>query len=150
MLNFIEKIMNKKILLIAVIVLVSAAGFINSYIVTSNKPKDYVVVYYFHGDYRCQTCITIESYIKEAVEQYYATEVEEGSVQLKVINFDKKKNKAFIDKYKLFNQAMIVSRYANDKEVEWKDCPKIWEIVSNRSKFFSYVKKEVDKYLKAK
>lgn len=142
--------MKKKIFIVMIIVIASAAGLINSIVTSANKPKNYVQVYYFHGDNRCQTCLTIEEYTTDAIEQYFENEVELGSVRYQVINFDKKKNEGFIDKYKLFNQALIMGRYVNDKEVEWKDCPKIWETVSDRNKFFAYVKKEVNKYLKKK
>ena len=142
--------MNKKIIITIIIILASAAGLFNSIVTSANKPKDFVKVYYFHGDNRCSTCLTIEKYTTEAVEQIFEKEAESGLVVLEVINFDKKKNKGFIDKYKLYNQALIIARYENDKQVEWKDCPKIWENVSDRDKFFSYVKNEVNKYLKKK
>jgi len=142
--------MKKKVFIITIIVIASAAGLINSLVTSANKPKNYVQVYYFHGDNRCQTCLTLEKFTTDAIEQYFEKEVELGSVRFQVINFEKKKNEKFIDKYKLFNQALIMARYVNDKEVEWKDCQKIWETVADRDKFFSYVKKEVNKYLKKK
>ncbi len=150
MFNFKEKIMNKKVFITAIIILASAAGLINSILTSANKPKDYVKVYYFHGDNRCQTCLTIEEYTTDAIKQYFEKEVDDAKVIYQVINFDKKKNEGFVDKYKLYNQALIMVRYVNDKEVEWKDCQKIWETVGERDKFFSYVKKEVNKYLKKK
>ncbi|ROL62164.1 hypothetical protein D9V86_01980 [Bacteroidetes/Chlorobi group bacterium ChocPot_Mid] len=150
MFNIIEKIMNKKILLVTIFILISAAGLINSFLTSANKPPQYVKVYYFHGDIRCQTCLTIEEYTTEAIKQYFSKEVDEGTVIFQVINIDKKKNQEFIDKYKLYNQALVMARFVNDKEVEWKDCPKIWETVASRDKFFNYVKNEVNKYLKKK
>jgi hypothetical protein len=47
-----------------------------------------IVVYYFHGNVRCPTCITLEEYSKEAVETFFADELESGRVQWQVINFD--------------------------------------------------------------
>lgn len=142
--------MNKKVLIAVIIVLISAAGLINSILTSANKPAEYVKVYYFHGDIRCQTCLTIEEFTTDAIKQYFNKEIDEGKIIFQVINIDKKKNQEFIDKYKLYNQALVMARYVNNKEVEWKDCPKIWETVSNRDKFFSYVKNEVNKYLKKK
>ncbi|MFH1051340.1 MAG: nitrophenyl compound nitroreductase subunit ArsF family protein [bacterium] len=142
--------MRKRVFIAVIILIAAAAGLINSIVTSANKPKDYVKVYYFHGDNRCQTCLTIEKYTTEAVEQYYEKELESGDVYLEIINFDKKKNKGFVDKYKLYNQALVMVRFANDKQVEWKDCPKIWETVGDRDKFFSYVKNEVRQYLKKK
>jgi len=142
--------MKKKVVITLIIIIASVAGLFNSIVTSANKPKDFVKVYYFHGNYRCQTCTTIESYIKESVKDNFKEEIKSGLVQLQIINFDKKHNKKFIDKYKLYNQTLIISRFSNNKEVEWKDCPKIWETVGNKGKFYSYVKNEVDKYLKAK
>lgn len=110
--------------------------------------KSFVRVIYFHGNYRCHTCLTIEKYVKEAVNFHFTDEIKSNKVKVEVINFDKKENQKYIDKYNLFNQALIMVKYKNGKEVSYKDCEKIWELVGDQRKFFEYVKEEVDKYLK--
>ena len=64
------------------------------------------------------------------------------------INFDEDKNKHYSDDYQLFNQTLIVAKYQNGKQVKWKACDKVWELLGDRKKFDKYIKDEVNKYLK--
>jgi len=112
------------------------------------KKKNYVKIMYFHGEFRCHTCTQIENFIKETVNTQLSKELKEGNTVLEIINFDKKNNNHYLDRYSLYNQALIISRYENGKEKEWKNCEKIWQLVGNKVKFMEYVTKEVKNYLK--
>lgn len=116
----------------------------------NEKAKSYVKVIYFHGEQRCQTCLTIEELTKHAVEGNFSNELKSGEIVLNVINYDEEKNKHYMDDYKLYNQALIVVKYVEGKQKKWKDLPKIWEFSGDSKKFFSYVKNEVKKYLSMK
>lgn len=133
---------------LSIVVLISATVNISN-ADNQSKKKDYVRIVYFHGDFRCHTCTQIENYIKESVKTQLDKEVKAGNAVFETINFDKKKNKHYLDKYNLYNQALIIMRYENGKVKEWKNCEDIWELVGNKGKFIEYVTKEVKNYLKA-
>lgn len=115
----------------------------------SSSSNDYVKVIYFHGKNRCYTCKLIEEYTKEAVETIFEEDIKKGKVKLEVINFDEPKNKHYIKKYNLYTQTLIMVRYQKAKEVEYKNCEKIWVNVKNKVTFFNYIESEVSSYLKA-
>lgn len=139
----------KKVMYLIFIVTILFSGLSIHQASSKDKKQDnYVNVVYFHGDFRCHTCKTIEKNIKDVVEIYFSKELNSGNVKFKVINFDKKENGHFIDKYNMYNQTLIISKFENGKEKKWKNLEKIWEFVSNQSKFFEYVKKEIDEYKK--
>lgn len=112
------------------------------------ETKIYVKVIYFHGDYRCATCNKLEAYSKETIEKYFSDEIKSGKVKWDAINFDKKENKHYLDDFKLYNKALMIIKYENGKQKEWKNLEKIWEMVSDKSEYFKYVKNEINKYLK--
>lgn len=112
------------------------------------KKKNYVKIIYFHGEFRCHTCLQIESFIKETIQTRFSKEVKDGLTVLEIINFDEKNNTHYLDKYNLYNQTLIISRYENGKEKEWKSCEDIWKLTGNKVKFMEYVTKEVKDYLK--
>ena len=114
------------------------------------KGKSYVKVIYFHGEQRCQTCLTIEELTKQAVEGNFSNELKTGKIVLNIVNYDEEKNKHYMDDYKLYNQALIITKVVDGKQKKWKDLPKIWEYSGDNNKFFSYVKNEVKKYITAK
>lgn len=112
------------------------------------KNKTYVKVLYFHGETRCSSCLKIEKYSSEAVNNIFKKEIEQGKVNWSVINFDEDKNKHYTDDYQLFNQTLIVAKYHNGKQIKWKACDKVWELLGDRKKFDKYIKDEINKYLK--
>ena len=136
----------KRFSLLLTALLLSMLIFPNSEL-NSKSDKDYVKVIYFHGDFRCTTCNRLEKFTKETVRETFKKELKNQLVKLEIINFDKDENKHFTDDYNLFNQALIVVKYKNGKQKEWKNLEKIWEYSGDQSKFSDYVEKEIKKYL---
>lgn len=132
------------------IVIVVLAFFMNNLFAQDNNTATnniVVKVYYFHGNHRCNTCNTIESLSKTAVQNSFANEIQNGQVKWEVLNFEKKANKKYMKQFQLFSSSLIMVKYKDGKEIEWKSCEKIWEYVRNESDFIKYVQKEVKSYL---
>ncbi len=109
--------------------------------------KKYVQVYYFHGDRRCKSCLTIEGYTKDAVKNNFDKKIKSGLVKLDIINFHKDDNEHYINKFSLYNQTLIVAIYDNGELKKWKNLEKIWEYASKPNKYDNYVENEINKYL---
>lgn len=136
---------NTKYLFLALAIILS--GLASSMLMSnSNKQSNYVKVVYFHTDYRCATCTKLEKYSEETVEKYFANELKSGKIVWESINYEEEKNEHYIDKFNLYNKSLILMKYENGKLKEWKNLEKIWELVSNKSKYVDYVKKEIKKY----
>lgn len=114
-----------------------------------DAPKNnYVIAYYFHGNFRCFNCYRIEQYSKEAIEQYFKDELSSGKLVFKVINIEEKGNEHFIKDYQLYTKSLIISLVKNGKEVKFDNLVKVWEFLGNKQKFYDYVKDEITQYLK--
>ena len=107
-----------------------------------------LVVYYFHGGFRCPSCLKIEKYTKESVESNYKDQIKSGKIVFKIINIDVKGNEHFIMDYQLYTKSVIVSLVKDGKQTKWKNLPKVWEYLNNKPRFLSYIKDEVGQYLK--
>jgi hypothetical protein len=107
-----------------------------------------VIAYYFHGTYRCTTCQTIEKYSKEAIEHYFPKELKEGTLVFKPLNVEEPENRHYIQDYELFSKSLVISLVKQDKEITWKNLADVWKHVSDKDKFFQYIKEEVEKFLK--
>lgn len=110
--------------------------------------NNYVVAYYFHGNFRCFSCYRIEQYSKEAVEQFFEDELKSGKLIFKAINIEERSNKHFINDYQLYTKSLVISLMKNGKEVKYKNLTKVWEYLKNKQKFYGYVKDEINSYLK--
>jgi hypothetical protein len=107
-----------------------------------------VIVYYFHGKYRCTTCRTIERYSREAIEQYFAKEQKKGLLEFRPVNVEETENRHYIQDYQLFTRSLVLSLNQDGKETKWTNLKEVWTHVRDKEKFFQYVKDEVEKFLK--
>jgi hypothetical protein len=107
-----------------------------------------IIVYYFHGSFRCATCQRIEQYSREAVEVNFKNEMDAGKVIFKAVNVEEKGNEHFTGDYQLYTKSLVLSLVKDGKEVKFQNLAKIWEDVGNKQKFFDYVKTELAGYLK--
>ena len=106
-----------------------------------------VIAYYFHGNFRCYTCHTMEQYSKEAIEANFKDELSSGKLEFKVVNIEERGNEHFAQDYQLYTKSLVLSLVKDGKEAKSKNLPGIWECVRNKQRFFDYVTKEVNGFL---
>lgn len=111
----------------------------------ASGPK--IIATYFHGNRRCATCQRLEAYSQEAITTGFATEIENGLIEWRVVNFDEKENEHFATDYELFSQSVILSRVDNGTQIEWKNLDKIWTLVGDKDKFLAYVRDETKAFM---
>ena len=113
------------------------------------KDAGTIAVYYFHGNFRCYNCMTIEQYSREAIEKYFPEQLKNGRLTFSVINIDMPENEHFIKDYQLYTRSLIVAELKNGKQVWWTNLAKVWDYIKDRDAFYNYVKAEMEKYLKS-
>ena len=107
-----------------------------------------VTVYYFHGNFRCSTCYTMEQYSKEAIEANFKNELASGKLVFRAVNTDEKVNKHFVNDYQLYTKSLVISLMKDGKEAKSENLTKIWSYVGDKQRFFNYVSEEVNNFLK--
>ena len=109
--------------------------------------KTKIIAYYFHGTYRCPSCETIEEWSHEAIKNSFQDELKNGRLVWKALNVEEAQNRHFIKDYSLCTKSLIISEMNGEKEVRWKNLDKVWQLLRNQEKFFSYVEGEIKKYM---
>ena len=109
--------------------------------------REKVIVYYFHGTYRCPSCTKIEKWSYEAIEDSFPEALKEDRLLWKPVNVDKPENRHFIKEYSLFTKSLIITEVKGDKQTKWKNLDKVWQFIRDQEKFFAYVTQEVRKYM---
>lgn len=109
-----------------------------------------VVAYYFHGNVRCPTCMKLEEYSGEAINQGFSDEIKKGSLEFKSVNIDEGSNSHFVQDYQLVTRSLVISKIENGKEVKWKNLDMIWNLVRDHDKYIEYVKEETKKMIEDK
>ena len=109
------------------------------------KPR--LVAYYFHATQRCVTCLQIEEYAKDVMQEYFRQELQDGRLEFRPIDVQKPENNHYIRDYQLRFQSLILAQYRGEQQIDWKNLVKVWEYVWDQDKFYSYVRAEVDAML---
>ena len=106
-----------------------------------------IIVYYFHGTIRCETCQKMERLAQEAIEKRFAVEVAAKRLLFQPVNYDKPENAHFLDDYKLPCPSLVVVRQKAGKDEKWKLLDKTWKLVDDPIKFNEYIESETGKLL---
>ncbi|MFH1458787.1 MAG: nitrophenyl compound nitroreductase subunit ArsF family protein [Candidatus Omnitrophota bacterium] len=110
--------------------------------------KKKVIIYYFHGSFRCVTCNNMENYTKAAIETNFKNALALGKLEFKTVNVEEKANEHFTRDYKLYTKSLILSLVDSGKEIKSKNLNKIWELSRDQQKFIAYVTEEIKQFLK--
>ena len=109
--------------------------------------REKVIVYYFHGTYRCPSCTKIEKWSYEAIKDSFPKALKEDRLLWKPVNVDKPENRHFIKEYSLSTKSLIITEVKGDKQTKWKNLDKVWRLLRDQEKFFAYVTQEVRNYM---
>ena len=114
----------------------------------SAQPSSHkVIAYYFHTNTRCDTCRKIEAYSKEAILEGFKAELQNGTLELRIINYEDPENRHYIKDYKLVSKSLILVNMIDGYQTEWTNLKLVWDLVKNRNAFLNYVRGEVRDYL---
>ena len=106
-----------------------------------------VLVYYLYFTPRCETCLNMEAFSREAVETGFANELKQGAVEWHSYDTGNKEYEHFWNDFKLVTKSLIMVDVRDGKQVRWKNCDKIWDLVGAKPDFLKYVQEEVKAYL---
>jgi hypothetical protein len=106
-----------------------------------------VVAYYFHGNFRCKTCRTIEAYSEEAIRSGFPDELASGRLAWRVVNVDEPENKHFVEDFELVTKSVVLTEYEDGEVTRWKNLKQVWQLVRDKAQFLDYVHSSTRKFL---
>ena len=106
------------------------------------------VVYYFHGTMRCPTCLKMERYAREAVQEALGAEIDAGLVEWESVNYDESANEHFVREYGLSASALVVVSPDERSTPDWRNLERIWDLANDEAAFKAYVVEAVNAMLR--
>jgi hypothetical protein len=116
-------------------------------VVSSEMVPHKVIAYYFHTNTRCSTCTKIEQFSKEAIEAGFPGELKDGTLEMRIVNYEQPENRHFMDDYELVTRSLILVNLVNGKQTKWTNLKQVWQLTGHKDDFLNYVQKEVREYL---
>ncbi|MEZ4387046.1 MAG: nitrophenyl compound nitroreductase subunit ArsF family protein [Candidatus Krumholzibacteriia bacterium] len=102
-------------------------------------PDDGVVVYYFHGFKRCQTCQKMERLADEAVAAAHPDLVRRGRVVFRSVNLETDATRHFVDDYQLSSKVVVISERRDGREVSWRRLDEVWDRIADDADYRQYI-----------
>ncbi len=96
-------------------------------VATSATESSVVRVYYFHGDTRCDTCLSIEEQTARLVRTRFAEEIASNRLRFEVVNFDAPAGRHFRDDFDLAFGAVVVQ--TGVAPGSWRNLNEVWTLI---------------------
>ena len=106
-----------------------------------------VILYFFHGDIRCTTCLAFEKFSREALAEF-SKEEQDGRIEWREVNFDRPENKHFIKDFALFDKGVVLARERGGQVIRWKNIEEVWDLYDNEAGFVAMLSKQISDFLK--
>ena len=123
----------KRTLILNVLLIALFSGFVSN---TKAQNDAKVQAYYFHGQFRCETCRTVESEAKQNLKELYG-----DKVSFQALNLEEKANQEIAKKLKVYGQTLLVVNA--EKQINLTNEGFLYA-VNNPNKFKSIIKEKVD------
>ena len=102
-----------------------------------------VVLDYFTFGKRCDTCIRMETWAREAVETSFADALRDGRLIMRASDGDP----ATIQKYGLTAKSLVIRKIQDGKETSWQNLNRIWELNGDEAAYKAYIIEQVKQAL---
>jgi len=119
-------------------------------IISNNPQKVKLRVLYFHIEHRCNTCHSIETYVRKTLFENFQTQIDNGLIDLSIINCEDTLNAAISKKYDAYGATLAITPYdANGQELKYEDMTGwAFKTIGNSDLFISQLKEKITAYLK--
>jgi hypothetical protein len=118
--------------------------------VTPNQPVPPVIVYYFHGTARCDTCLLIEALSKSVVESQFTDDVAANRLAFMTVDYDLPENAHFLTDYQLACPSLVLVRQHERGQEDWMLLGDTWSLVDEPALLIDYIKTQVRTVLESR
>lgn len=118
---------------------------------TASAPDVRVVVYYFHTDSRCETCVMLEREGREAVEGQFAEALNGDALAFRAVNVERAANRHYVEAFDIYGSSLFGVLYEGEetKRVEDLTAPLYRGEISSVEAYRRHVVEGVETLLRA-
>ncbi len=143
----------KKLIIIALSLFMSTQLFAQQNgdtIISNNPQKVKLRVLYFHIEHRCNTCHSIEKYLRKTLFENFQAQIDSGIIDLSIMNCEDPKNAEISKKYDAYGATLAITPYdSNGQELKFEDLTGwAFKTIGNNDLFIAQLKEKIQGYLK--
>lgn len=106
-----------------------------------------VVVYYFHGTVRCETCLLIEAMAEGTLQADFPHELADGRLLWRPLSVDLPENVHFVKDFGLGANELVVLGQREHRGATWEKVADIWELAADPNRFRERLRGVVARFL---
>lgn len=106
-----------------------------------------VVVYYFHGTVRCETCLLIEAMAEGTLQADFPDELTDGRLLWRPLSVDLPENVHFVKDFGLGANELVILRKRGGGATAWEKVSDIWELAADPGRFREQLRGVVARFL---
>jgi hypothetical protein len=114
--------------------------------IISNNPNNLKLkIFYFHITNRCNTCYSIEENVRKTLDTYFKQKIEDGIIDLYIMNCELPENKTLVKKYDAYGSTLAITNYINGKETKSEDMTNwAFQKIHNPNIFVNELKEKIE------
>lgn len=109
--------------------------------------REVVVVYYFHGTVRCETCLFIEAMTEGTLRADFPEKLLNGSLVWRTLSVGLPENAHFVKDFDLETNELVVLSQHKNGHTTWEKIPDIWNLAADPSRFSQRLREIVARFL---
>jgi hypothetical protein len=109
--------------------------------------EDGLLVYCFHGDFRCSTCEAIESQTREVVENDFRSQLDSRKMAWEVLNYEKSESADLVKKFDVHMANVVLAQMDGGEITNWKRLDQVWALVGDKPAFAEFIRTEISQML---
>ena len=111
--------------------------------VSDRLADDCLLVYYFDMGKDCTTCLNLESYTLETLEEHFGEQLASGAVIWQVVDVDQPESEHFVTEFGLYTKSVVLVRMEGSEPVTHENLSRIWELVYDKEAYMAYIRDQV-------
>lgn len=108
---------------------------------------DRLVVFYFHGTKRCNTCRAIQENSRDSIDTGFPEALLEGRLEFREVDLDAPGNQHYATDFNVTGSSLVLAEYRGGRPARFKNLPKVWQLFANKDAFAAYVQDETRAWL---
>ena len=100
-------------------------------------PADRIEVIHFHGTQQCVSCITVGKFALKTIQDKLPAEYASGKIVFKEINGELPENEAIVTKYQARGSSLFVNAIRGEKDEIAEDTT-VWRLVNSEEQYLNY------------
>lgn len=111
----------------------------------NEKPAEKVEVVYFYSSARCASCIALEEFTENTINNNFQDKLNSGELTFNAYNVEESDNAEIVNKYRARGSSLFINPIYDDED-HIKEEVNVWRYLSNEEQFSNYLSNKINSY----